>query len=339
MTHEATVAIITVTYNASGFIERYLEKVAGVLGSRPQTKLFVVDNDSRDDTLERVGRFVADKGLEAQIAVIATGENLGFGRGCNRGAEEAKQGQVDYLWFLNPDTQPTREALEAMLKVFDQEDAAFVGCQLSDQFGDIRTGAYRFPRLLTVFLSEATLGVLDQLFSTRVIPIPIGSEPVRADWVTGASFIASREAFELVGGFDPRYFLYFEEVDLFLRAHRMGLQVWTTPHGHVHHISGASTGINKKDGAPSEPHTMPSFWYESRRYFYVKNYGAMYGLTVDLCVTIGRCIALGKGILRGRRHPVKDVSRTLLQQNLEALWHVLTSWGSTSACAKRRSGD
>ena len=108
------------------------------------------------------------------------------------------------------------------------------------------------------------LGILDALFKNHVTAIPIQKQPYTADWLTGASFMVKNECFEALKGFDPHYFLYFEEVDLFYRAKQAGFSVWACPNSQVFHISGASTGINTQHSTPKR---QPNYWFESRKYF------------------------------------------------------------------------
>ncbi len=316
MTTNPTVAIVTVTYNASSFIGNYFEGVADILEQSPLIRVVVVDNASKDDTVELAQAFSLK--FPGRVTVLAMSSNLGFGKGCNVGADEAKKHETDFYWFLNPDTFPTQEALNSLVAVAASRQADFVGSQLTDGRDVPRSGAYRFPTAGTAFLSQANLGILDRLFSNATVSYPLATEARRVDWVTGASFLARASAFQMLGGFDTTYFLYFEEVDLFLRAQRSGLEVWTDPDSKVRHISGASTGINQKEGT-QQAKPLPSYWYESRRHFYIKNFGKHYALLADTSVAVGRGISSARHFLRGDSPPVKGFVSTLIKQNLLSL--------------------
>ena len=278
------VAIITVTYNASDFIDQYLESVAEFLtGSHHH--LFLVDNQSSDNTIEIATTFANAQELNEQIHIIPAGDNLGFGKGCNLGAEHAKAVEPTHLWFLNPDTKIFTDTASTLLNLFHEDPSVdFVGSTLVDKHSTPRAGAFRFPTAMNVFLSTTCLGILDKLFKRHTTAIPLSQQPVTADWLTGASFMVKHHCFESLKGFDPFYFLYFEEVDLFFRAREVGYKVMTCPDSKVFHISGASTGINNKQTVAKRK---PSYWFESRRYFYIKNYGKAYFLLVDTLFFIG----------------------------------------------------
>jgi len=278
------VAIITVTYNSANFIEQYLESVALYLQNSDH-QLFLVDNQSSDNTVDIAQQFAQTHQLTAQIHVIPSNDNLGFGKGCNLGVEHAKPHQPTHLWFLNPDTIIFEDTGPALIQLLEENPKIdFTGSTLVDKNNVPRPGAYRFPTALNVFLSMITLGILDKLFHKHTTAIPVENQAVEADWLTGASFLVKYDCFESLEGFDPQYFLYFEEVDLFFRAKKKGFMVSSCPNSRVFHISGASTGINNKD---TEIKRRPSYWFESRRHYYIKNYGKAYFLLVDLSFFLG----------------------------------------------------
>jgi GT2 family glycosyltransferase len=275
---QTKVAIITVTYNSADFIEQYLDSVAPFLkGSEHQ--LILVDNESKDNTLEIIEQFAQKHHLDQQIQSIGLEKNLGFGKGCNKGVEAAEAYNPDYLWFLNPDTKVFDNSGKELLALLSgSEDVDFAGSVLVNEQSIKRPGAFRFPTLINVFLSNMRLGVLDKLFPKYTTAVPIEEKPYQADWLTGASFMVKSNCFAQLKGFDPYYFLYFEEVDLFYRAKKAGFSVWACPSSQVFHISGASTGINNRQ---SKPRRQPDYWFESRRYFYTSNFGTGYFMLVD----------------------------------------------------------
>ena len=279
-TESKLVAIVTVTYNSKDFIKRFLESVSPVLTKLNQFILVCVDNASQDKTCEIITEFANSTDLQRKVYLVVESENLGFGRGCNKGVKFARQFSPDYLWFLNPDTTIDESAALSLLQFYDNyKQADFVGSVLRNSAGEMRSGAFRFPGLMTTLSSNLRLGLFDRVFSRFTISQPIPAEPAKADWLTGGSFVAKTNAFEALKGFDPNYFLYFEDIDFFLRAKRAGFTAWTCPESKVFHISGASTGINKQgDGF----NRRPKYWFESRRYFYVKNFGRWYFALIDL---------------------------------------------------------
>ena len=305
---QPTVAIITVTYNCSDFILPYLESVMPFLEDTLH-RLFIVDNASSDNTVELIQAFKTKFDSE-QIHLEPSRENLGFGKGCNKGAEMAQAYQPSHLWFLNPDTRISQDSGLSLLNFFaNNTKIDFAGSILTNEHKETRPGAFRFPTLMNVFLSTMKLGVLDKLFSRYTTAAPIEKQAYQADWLTGASFMVKNSRFNALEGFDPFYFLYFEEVDLFYRAKKKGYSVWACPDSQVFHISGASTGINNKK---TQLKRRPGYWFESRRYFYLNNFGKAYFAAVDMVFLISHGFWWLRAKLQGKpldtpEHFVKDI--------------------------------
>lgn len=279
-------AIVTVTYNCEDFIEDFLLALKRDLQSdSPRAKLFIVDNASADNTLSVIRDFAQREGLEDRIELLPQDTNLGFGTGCNAGAEAARRYEPEYYWFLNPDTRVFPETQSELIKFFRVNPAAdFVGSQLVNEHQEARPSAFRFPSVASEFCRTLRLGFVDRLLPRGQIAIPVSDKPHRADWLTGASFMVKNQVFHRLGGFDPAFFLYFEEVDLFLRAKKEGFTCWFNPDSKVYHFAGASTGISSSRKA-TKPR--PQYWFDSRRYFYCKNYGQWYFMLCDLAAMAG----------------------------------------------------
>lgn len=296
---EPSISIVTVTYNAENFIDRYALSICELLQKREQFRLVIVDNASSDKTLTKLQAHLSAAGFENRAELVPSHINLGFGKACNLGAERSQRWNPAFLWFLNPDTVIDTAAADSLIKCFKENPHAdFVGSALKNEFGEKRSAAFRFPKILTVFLSNARLGVLDKLFPNQIGTAPLNEAAVPTDWVSGASFMVKNDTFNHLKGFDPYYFLYFEEVDLFLRAHRAGYQTLFCPSSIIFHESGASTGINKKNSKEIKPR--PDYWFESRRYFYLERFGRLYFLSVDAAFILGQMIYRAKSFITGK---------------------------------------
>jgi N-acetylglucosaminyl-diphospho-decaprenol L-rhamnosyltransferase len=305
---QAKVAIITVTFNCSDFIEDYLISVTPFI-TQTNNVIIIVDNNSSDNSCDLIKRHIETYKLEDNIIITSLSENVGFGKGCNKGAEIAREHQSSHLWFLNPDTKVLNNSGDALLCLLEQNPAIhFAGSILLNENSIPRAGAFRFPSLLNVFLSNMRLGLLDRAFQASTTAAPIRDSPYEADWLTGASFMTRAEYFYRLGGFDPFYFLYFEEVDLFYRAKQLGYSAWACPDSRVFHISGASTGINTQTVSIRR---QPSYWFESRRHYYINNYGQLYFLLADAVFIIAHTMwgvraTLQKKALTTPAHIIKD---------------------------------
>ncbi|HXX88746.1 MAG TPA: glycosyltransferase family 2 protein [Acidimicrobiales bacterium] len=195
----------------------------------------VVDNASGD------GSVAALLAQDPAVEVVHTGANLGYGSGANRGLA-ATEGAL--VLVSNPDVAVHPGALEALARVLRSQPAtAIVGPCIREADGSRYPSARRFPSM-TDAAGHALLGQIapDNRFSRRYRMAEIDAAVTTpVDWVSGACFMARRAALEELGGFDERYFMYVEDVDLCWRAHQAGWQVLYVPEAEVTHLQGVST--------------------------------------------------------------------------------------------------
>jgi len=210
------ISVIIVNWNAGRQLATCIQSVLKSSKGLIQ-KIVVVDNGSTDDSLEQV---YAIDGLE----IIRSEENLGFGRACNLGASRCSS---EYILLLNPDTEVyerTFDDLLAYLSSGKPQSVGIVGIQLVDETGRIARSCTRFPGP-AAFVSGA-LGV-DRIFPKLghfMSEWPHDESRV-VDHVIGAFYLVRRDLFNALGGFDERFFLYLEDLDLSLRAKKAG---WDT---------------------------------------------------------------------------------------------------------------
>jgi N-acetylglucosaminyl-diphospho-decaprenol L-rhamnosyltransferase len=193
----------------------------------------VVDNASQDGSAALVReRF-------PQVALIANPDNRGFGAACNQGAAQAGE----FVLFLNPDAEVAPGALAALLTTLRRTPrAAIAGPRLVYQDGAPQPTRRRFPTLDVLLLESTPLewrwpgwGALGR-YRLRGQPEVAG----RVDWLSGACLLLRTAAFREVGGFDPAFFMYFEEVDLARRLAARGWECWYEPAAVVVHHSSRS---------------------------------------------------------------------------------------------------
>ena len=208
--------IVIVNWNGG---PQLLECVQSVIanGAGLVSHITVVDNDSYDGS---------ELPLLAmpQVRVTRSGANLGFGRACNLGAENSS---AEFLLFLNPDTQIGPETLSRVAQ-FMRSDAAsdvgIVGVQLLEASHHVARSCSRFPTAPSLISRAVGLDLVFPRLGSRMAEWD--HETTReVDQVIGAFFLMRRTCFERAGGFDERFFVYFEEVDLALRTKNSG---WKT---------------------------------------------------------------------------------------------------------------
>jgi N-acetylglucosaminyl-diphospho-decaprenol L-rhamnosyltransferase len=121
----------------------------------------------------------------------------------------------------------------------------------------------------------------------------------QVDWICGASMMIRESVFEAIGGLDEGYFLYFEETDFCLRAHRAGFTTWYVPQSRVMHIGGQSTGVTERNTAPRR---LPAYWFESRRRYFTKAFGLGHAMAIDLVVLATYPLGWLKRLALRQRH-------------------------------------
>jgi len=229
MADAGSVACVVVTYDALPWIEKCLESVQGV-------DTVVVDNGSSDGTVDAVRqRFPAVRVIEA--------ENRGLCAGWNRGIAAT---DAEHVLVLNADAWLVEDALDALLAAAGRHPrAAVIGPRLLNPDGSLQRSVRGFPtawRLATEYLYLRKLAPRSKALNAFYgAGFDHGSERV-VDWVMGSCMFLRRAAFDDVGPFDERYFLFSEEVDWMRRAADRGWSVVFTPDARCVHMGGASHG-------------------------------------------------------------------------------------------------
>ncbi len=187
-----------------------------------QLEILVVDNHSSD---ESIGWLRARWNNHPQVKIIETAENFGYSRGNNTGLRHASG---TYILIINPDNTLPPDALERMINVLKTEpDAGIVGPALMYADGSLRPSARGFP----------TIG---DLFFKRIFPARWHANNAKlmnqkragihqVDWLVGACLLIRRDLLNELGGFDDRFFLFFEDIDLCRRCAKHGKKVLYAP--------------------------------------------------------------------------------------------------------------
>jgi GT2 family glycosyltransferase len=248
-------AAVVVTYNSSRTIERALAALRRCHDAGA-ARTIVVDNASSDRTLS-ILQLHAD-----WITVVKSPGNIGFGRGCNRGLEEVRE---PYVVFVNPDAELEPDACRVLEAFLDGNPrAAMAAPAIIEADGEVQhVGGLTTP--LGVMLAAS--GLAGRPRGWRMASP--GTSPFRTDWLCGALFMTRSEVLRSLGGFDPRFFLYFEETDLCRRVAKAGLELWAVPAAVARHVGGASAAQSGKAriGGCIAEHFFPSRFYYLRKHF------------------------------------------------------------------------
>jgi GT2 family glycosyltransferase len=233
------VSAILVNYNAGPELRRALQSIADELAGR-SWEAVVVDNASSDGSASIVDEFAGNARL------LRNADNVGFARGVNQGVAASSS---PILLIMNPDCRLMPGALATLRKVLlRRADCAIVGPCILDPDGTVQGSARGDPNMFTGLFGRSTLlrRALPGLAVSRrnVVtgePDRSGMDSVVVDWLSGACMLARREAFTRVGGFDERYFLYWEDADLCRRLRAAGYHVRYVPSAAAVHRVGHSS--------------------------------------------------------------------------------------------------
>jgi N-acetylglucosaminyl-diphospho-decaprenol L-rhamnosyltransferase len=242
-------AVVTVSYNTRDLLADCLESVfASLARSTMAGEVWVVDNASADGSATMVSqRF-------PQVRLIAHDENLGFAAGNNlalrsmtvgRSGQRGQEANPRHVLFLNPDTRVVGDALETMVGFLDETPmAGAVGARLVHGDGSFQHSAFAFPGLVQIFLDFFPLHhrLLDSRLNGRY-PRRFydAQDPFAVDHPLGAALMVRSATLTQVGGFDERYFMYCEEIDLCRRIKMVGWEIYCLPQAKVVHLVGQST--------------------------------------------------------------------------------------------------
>lgn len=236
--YEPVVSIVLIGYHCRELI---LDCLRSLEATSPRTPLevIVVDNASTDGTV------AALNAAWPAVHTIALEKNVGFGPGCNIGAAAARG---RFVLFLNPDTVVRPGSIDRLVDLAAQfPDAGIYGGKTVTPAGEAVAGScWRFPTLWSTFCVSVGLSRLfdnSRLFN----PEPYGGQPlhgVRAvDVVSGCLLMIRKDLWDRLAGFDPAYFMYSEEVDLCLRARRIGAQPVVSADVEIVHLVGKTQPV------------------------------------------------------------------------------------------------
>ncbi len=240
---EVAIAVVTVTRNSGRVLSGLLGSTARHLGD---AQMVVVDCASNDDSVAIASRAGAE--------IVALEQNLGFGRGCNRGLEEVR---APVTALLNPDVEVLDDSLLELASEATAHDRLLAPLVLSPDG----------TRQDTVHPRPASVPDLLRAVLPHAVPFlaPWRSDsPRRVGWAVGCAVVARTATLRALGPFDEQIFMYGEDLDLCLRAGARGVETWFWPTGRVlHHQAHASE--REFGGEPFELHARARHEVVARR--------------------------------------------------------------------------
>lgn len=232
-----------VNYNSRDNLRVCLQSIRENVSNPENLQIIVINNDE-----EKMGSFLD----EFDVELIEKSENIGFGKAHNLGARKARG---KYILFLNPDTRILPNSIAQLVDVFDSDEKIGVaGPLLVGESGDVEEEHYGFRK--TPFSLVGS-----KLFRNR----GKFAKLMEVDWISGGAMMIRKDLFSELGGFDEKFFMYFEDVDLCLQAKKRGYRVVVDPKARIFHKGGQSF---------SDERLKKKYYYASQDYYIRKNFGS-----------------------------------------------------------------
>lgn len=233
-------SVVIVSYNVKGLLRNCLQSVARATGEI-EAEVIIIDNGSTDGSVEELQH------LFPSFLFLPGNTNLGFAKACNMGAARS---HGDFVLYLNPDTEVPPDCFTKCLSFMGTHpEAGALGVRMVDADGNfLRESKRGFPTPMTSFWKLSGLSAIfprSKLFSRYYLGHLDEHAVSQVDILCGAFMFVHREAVRKTGGFDERFFMYAEDIDLSHRIILAGYRNYYFPETTILHHKGGST---KKDG-------------------------------------------------------------------------------------------
>ncbi len=287
---EPQVTAVIVTYQSKDTVAHALNALYEAYGVG-YLECVVVDNNSNDGTSDLVTENFP------WVNLIRSNNNLGYGRGCNLGLMKVS---TPYVLILNPDAEISFKALQTLVNfmVANRQVGIAAPAIVEGENSLQAAGLMTTPSSLL----KAAFGFRRAMPQNQ--PITPDGSPFKTNWICGAIMLIRTDLFRKLGGFDPRFFLYFEETDFCRRATQYGAEIWAVGGAVTKHIGGVSA---KSTGQSLESSCIAEHFYTSRFYYLVKHFGWVRAIGTELIVRIVRYLRYLRHGLLGRQQSSQTV--------------------------------
>lgn len=279
-------SIVIVSYNTAELLKKCLESVKTAIKTL-KTEVFVVDNNSQDETLHII------KQNFPQVGLIKNRENVGFSKANNQAIKKARG---KYILILNPDTEVLPETIKKMKNYMDQnQQVAVATCRVELADGHLdRDCRRRFPtpwRAFCYFTGLSKIFPGSKLFDGYYMGDVNEDSEHEVDSAVGAFMIVRSQAIKKVGLFDEDFFFYGEDLDWCWRFKRAGYKIMFVPTVKIIHHKGAASGMKPTSAhlTKATKESKKRALYESvhaMEIFYKKHYLKSYPFFINWLVIV-----------------------------------------------------
>ncbi len=230
-----SVGVVVVNFNGDGVVERCLRSL---LLNTSVAEVVVVDNNSTDGSVETLKGFVAANKIDARIEIVEANANLGYGRACNLGARRLSS---RYILISNPDIVYEAGAIDRLVEAQVRWDLGGVGPYIVNPDNSRYPSVRPFPSLVNAAMHSLLGEIWPTNPFTKRYRVDFAKVNFKDRWISGASILMPLELYRGVGGFDHRYFMYMEDVDLCRRILDKGFELGYCEEAVATHYQGYSS--------------------------------------------------------------------------------------------------
>jgi N-acetylglucosaminyl-diphospho-decaprenol L-rhamnosyltransferase len=283
------ISVILVSYNTIEITKIALNHLFASLHNY-EMEVFIIDNDSKDHSADVLRHEYPN------ITLIENKKNVGFGRANNQALQYINS---RYVLLLNTDAFVEPDTIAKTVQYMDAHpQCGILGVKFLGRDGELQPSCRYFPTPWNIFLNRTGLKRIFKR-AKMVDDMSWDHASVRdCDWVPGCYFLVRKEVIDQIGLFDPRYFLYYEEIDFCFAAKRAGWLVTYFPYTSVVHLGGESA---KSEGEiTSSGKQIEALQIESELLYFRKNHGLIIAMVNVFLLTLADSIRMLKDILKLR---------------------------------------
>ncbi len=287
-------SIVTVFWNSADDLEPFFGAIERAAAALPfSIEIVAIDNASSDGTPD----LVANRASSVPVRLIRNDGNAGFAAACNQGLEQARG---EFLLLLNPDCEAGAEALAGMVRLLERHPRIGVaGCRLLHEDGLPQHSWHAEPSALSYWATHSLVSPLCLRVRKLLHRYERRPRPFHTGWLMGACMMTRRDAYRDVGGLDPEYFMYSEDMDWCRRMRDAGLHVVHDPRVSLVHRHGTSAW------------RLPEFafrrLYRSLLMYTKKHHGPLRNISLRAAVVLDMCLRLPVYVATGNARRIESV--------------------------------